>query len=55
VSRSGRWRSPTVTMTSSRITANSPLRGEPSVEIVAVASIVLRFGSTAQTTVREAW
>jgi hypothetical protein len=37
------------------MTANSPERGEPSVEIVAVASIVLRLGSTAQTTVREAW
>jgi hypothetical protein len=37
------------------MTANSPARGEPSVEIVACASIVVRPGSTVQTTVREAW
>jgi hypothetical protein len=37
------------------MTANSPARGEPSVETVACASIVVRPGSTVQTTVREAW
>jgi hypothetical protein len=37
------------------MTANSPTRAEPSVETVAVASIVVRPRSTEQTTVREAW
>jgi hypothetical protein len=42
-------------MTSSRIPAYSPLCASPSTLIVACASIVVRPGSTAHTTVREAW
>jgi hypothetical protein len=55
VSSACRCFSPTSTITVSRRSANSPAFGWTSLAMVATASSFSRDGSTASTTVRDAW